>query len=105
VLESGQVGETYNIGGWNEMPNLDIVQTRLRSFSTSFNPTAEGPRHPVDYLCQGPSRPRSAVTPSTPRKIHRELGWKPAETFETGIRKTVAVVSGPHGLGGERGER
>jgi len=87
VLEDGQLGETYNIGGWNELSNLDVVHA-VCALLDEMHPDPAGP-----YSClitfvedrAGHDR-RYAIDA---RKIERELGWKPAESFETGIRKTV----------------
>jgi dTDP-glucose 4,6-dehydratase len=89
VLEAGKLGETYNIGGWNEQPNIDIVRTVCRLLDAA-QPRAD--RKPyVEQMTFVTDRPghdrRYAIDAS---KIERELGWKPAETFETGIAKTVA---------------
>jgi dTDP-glucose 4,6-dehydratase len=87
VLDKGRVGETYNIGGWNEMPNLDIVH-RVCGLLDEFQPSAEGPAtRLITYVKDRPGHDRRYAIDAT--KIHRELGWKPAETFDTGIRKTV----------------
>jgi dTDP-glucose 4,6-dehydratase len=87
VLEKGRVGETYNIGGWNEMPNLDIVHT-VCGLLDEFQPNPEGPAtRLITYVKDRPGHDRRYAIDAT--KIHRELGWKPAETFDTGIRKTV----------------
>jgi dTDP-glucose 4,6-dehydratase len=87
VLDKGRVGETYNIGGWNEMPNLDIVHT-VCGLLDEFQPNAEGPAtRLITYVKDRPGHDRRYAIDAT--KIHRELGWKPAETFDTGIRKTV----------------
>jgi len=87
VLEHGRVGETYNIGGWNEMPNLDIVH-RVCGLLDEFQPNPEGPAtRLITYVKDRPGHDRRYAIDAT--KIHRELGWKPAETFDTGIRKTV----------------
>jgi dTDP-glucose 4,6-dehydratase len=88
VLERGRPGETYNVGGWNEMPNLVIVRT-LCALLDEMRPDPAGPHERlVTYVKDRPGHDRRYAIDA--RKIDRELGWKPAETFETGIRKTVA---------------
>ena len=88
VLAAGQVGEVYNIGGWNEKPNLDVVHT-LCAILDELSPRADGKpyRDQITYVQDRPGHDRRYAIDAT--KIERELGWKPAETFETGIRKTV----------------
>jgi dTDP-glucose 4,6-dehydratase len=88
VLERGQVGETYNIGGWNEMPNIEIVRTLCRLLD-ELRPDPVGPySRLVTHVTDRPGHDRRYAIDA--RKIERELGWRPAETFETGIRKTVS---------------
>ena len=87
VLESGRLGETYNIGGWNEKPNLDIVHT-VCALLDELKPSPQGPYSKlITYVKDRPGHDRRYAIDA--RKIERELGWRPAETFETGIRKTV----------------
>ncbi|MGV8897906.1 MAG: dTDP-glucose 4,6-dehydratase [Burkholderiaceae bacterium] len=110
VLAAGRLGETYNIGGWNEMANLDVVHTLCDILdvldpkeSSSFNAeaAAESASRFKGEVVRGMGSYRDQITYVTDRpghdrryaidagKIERELGWKPAETFESGIRKTV----------------
>lgn len=88
VLEGGRVGETYNVGGWNEKPNLDIVHT-VCSLLDELRPRSDGKpyREQITYVKDRPGHDRRYAIDA--RKLERELGWKPAETFESGIRKTV----------------
>lgn len=87
VLAGGRLGETYNIGGWNEKANIDIVKT-VCALLDEFKPSAEGPyERLITYVKDRPGHDRRYAIDA--RKIERELGWRPAETFETGIRKTV----------------
>jgi dTDP-glucose 4,6-dehydratase len=87
VLARGRVGETYNVGGWNEKPNIEIVHT-VCALLDELRPDPQGSY--ARLITHVPDRPghdrRYAIDA---RKIERELGWRPAETFETGIRKTV----------------
>ncbi|MES2070177.1 MAG: dTDP-glucose 4,6-dehydratase [Pseudomonadota bacterium] len=88
VLEAGRPGETYNIGGWNEKTNLSVVHT-LCDLLDQLQPKASGSyREQIKYVTDRPGHDRRYAIDA--RKIERELGWKPAETFETGLRKTVA---------------
>jgi dTDP-glucose 4,6-dehydratase len=87
VLARGRVGETYNVGGWNEQPNRDIVH-RICALLDELRPSPLGPyRRLVTHVTDRPGHDRRYAIDA--RKIERELGWRPAETFETGIRKTV----------------
>lgn len=88
VLEAGSVGEVYNVGGWNEKPNLDIVHT-VCALLDELRPRADGQPYnaQITYVTDRPGHDRRYAIDA--RKLERELGWKPAETFETGIRKTV----------------
>lgn len=88
VLARGRVGEVYNIGGWNEKPNLEIVQTICRLLD-QLRPRASGSyTEQITYVTDRPGHDRRYAIDAS--KIERELGWRPAETFETGIRKTLA---------------
>ena len=88
VLEAGTPGETYNIGGWNEKPNIDIVHT-LCALLDELRPRTDKQSYTtqISYVTDRPGHDRRYAIDA--RKIERELGWKPAETFDTGIRKTV----------------
>jgi dTDP-glucose 4,6-dehydratase len=88
VLEAGAVGETYNVGGWNEKPNLDVVQT-ICAILDELMPKADGGRYrdQITFVKDRPGHDRRYAIDA--RKLERELGWKPEETFETGIRKTI----------------
>ncbi len=87
VLENGRPGEIYNVGGWNEMPNIEIVKT-VCALLDEMRPDPAGPcARLVTYVKDRPGHDRRYAIDAS--KIHRELGWKPAETFDTGIRKTV----------------
>ena len=88
VLEAGTPGQTYNVGGWNEMPNIEIVH-RVCGLLDELRPRADGAGYAtqITYVKDRPGHDRRYAIDA--RKIERELGWKPAETFETGIRKTV----------------
>jgi len=89
VLEGGRLGETYNVGGWNEKPNIEIVKT-VCALLDDLRPRADGQSYAtqISYVKDRPGHDRRYAIDA--RKLEKELGWKPAETFETGIRKTVA---------------
>ena len=88
VLEAGRPGETYNVGGWNEKPNIEIVHTVSRLLD-ELRPRADGQSYSaqITHVQDRPGHDRRYAIDA--RKIERELAWRPAETFETGIRKTV----------------
>ena len=88
VLEAGHLGEVYNVGGWNEKPNIEIVQTVCRLLD-ELRPRTDGKSYAtqITYVKDRPGHDRRYAIDA--RKLERELGWKPAETFDTGIRKTV----------------
>ena len=89
VLEGGHLGETYNVGGWNEKPNIEIVKT-VCALLDELRPRSDGQTYAtqITYVKDRPGHDRRYAIDA--RKLEKELGWKPAETFETGIRKTVA---------------
>lgn len=88
VLEAGRVGETYNIGGWNEKPNIEIVKT-ICLLLDELSPRVDGISYEtqITYVSDRPGHDRRYAIDA--RKIEKELNWKPSETFDTGIRKTV----------------
>lgn len=88
VLEAGQIGEVYNVGGWNEKPNLEVVGT-VCDILDELSPRQDGKSYKdqITFVSDRPGHDRRYAIDAT--KIERELGWKPDETFETGIRKTV----------------
>ncbi len=87
VLARGTPGEVYNVGGWNEKPNLEIVHT-VCALLDELCPDPAGPyQRLITYVKDRPGHDRRYAIDA--RKIQRELGWRPAETFDTGIRKTV----------------
>ncbi|MFU8790103.1 MAG: dTDP-glucose 4,6-dehydratase [Methylobacter sp.] len=88
VLDAGAIGEIYNIGGWNEKPNIDIVHT-VCALLDELSARADGNsyREQITYVTDRPGHDRRYAIDAS--KLERELDWKPAETFDTGIRKTV----------------
>lgn len=88
VLEAGKSGETYNIGGWNEKANIDIVHT-VCALLDELRPRQDGKKYceQIAFVADRPGHDQRYAINA--QKIERELGWKPAETFETGIQKTV----------------
>lgn len=88
VLDAGKVGETYNIGGWNEKANIDVVNA-LCSILDDLNPRMDKQSYKtqITYVTDRPGHDRRYAIDAS--KIEHELGWKPVETFDSGIRKTV----------------
>ncbi len=88
VLAGGRTGEVYNVGGWNEKPNIDIVNT-ICALLDEMRPRADGKPYAsqITYVTDRPGHDRRYAIDA--RKIEQELSWKPAETFDSGIRKTV----------------
>ena len=88
VLEAGRLGEVYNVGGWNEKPNIEIVKT-VCALLDELRPRSDGKPYAeqITYVTDRPGHDRRYAIDA--RKLEAELGWKPAETFDTGIRKTV----------------
>lgn len=88
VLEAGSVGETYNVGGWNEQANLDVVNI-LCGILDELKPRADAKSYSeqITFVKDRPGHDRRYAIDAS--KLEKELGWKPQETFETGIRKTV----------------
>ncbi len=88
VLARGRAGETYNVGGWNEKTNLDVVHT-ICAMLDEIRPAQNGKPYAslITYVKDRPGHDRRYAIDA--RKIEKELGWKPSETFDTGMRKTV----------------
>jgi dTDP-glucose 4,6-dehydratase len=89
VLLAGSLGEVYKVGGWNAKPNIDIVHA-VSALLDELQPRADGASYSnqITYVKDRPGHDRRYAIDA--RKLKKELGWKPAETFETGLRKTVA---------------
>jgi len=87
VLQAGRLGETYNVGGWNEKANIEIVRT-ICALLDEMRPDTSGPRERlITFVKDRPGHDRRYAIDA--RKIADELGWRPIETFESGIRRTV----------------
>ena len=88
VLEAGKIGQVYNVGGWNEKANLDVVRT-ICAILDELSPRSDGKSYAeqVVHVADRPGHDRRYAIDAS--KLERELGWKPAETFDSGIRKTV----------------
>ncbi len=88
VLEAGRIGETYNVGGWNEKTNLEVVHA-ICGLLDDLSPRQDSKSYKdqITFVKDRPGHDRRYAIDAS--KVERELGWKPAETFETGIRKTV----------------
>ena len=88
VLEAGLPGEVYNVGGWNEMPNIEIVR-KVCTLLDELSPRSDGQSYQtqITYVADRPGHDRRYAIDA--RKLEQDLGWKPAETFDSGIRKTV----------------
>jgi dTDP-glucose 4,6-dehydratase len=95
VLQDGRLGETYNVGGWNEKPNIEVVRT-LCALLDELQPRADGESYATQmtFVKDRPGHDRRYAIDA--RKLERELGWRPEETFESGLRKTVQWYLG-HG--------
>ena len=88
VLKQGHMGETYNVGGWNEKTNLEVVET-LCAILDELKPKSDGKSYAdqVTFVKDRPGHDRRYAIDAS--KLERDLGWRPQETFETGLRKTV----------------
>ena len=88
MLDRGRPGETYNVGGKNEIRNIDVVTTICRKLD-ALRPRAGGATYEqlITYVKDRPGHDRRYAI--DPAKIEREIGWRPAETFDSGIEKTI----------------
>ena len=88
VLEKGKLGETYNIGGWNEKANIDVVK-QICAILDELRPKEDGHSYAeqITFVTDRPGHDRRYAIDAS--KIERDLGWRPIETFESGIKKTV----------------
>ncbi len=88
VLDQGKVGEVYNVGGWNEKENIEIVR-QVCDLLDELRPKSDGKSYfmQLKYVSDRPGHDRRYAIDTS--KIQRDLGWEPVETFETGVRKTV----------------
>jgi dTDP-glucose 4,6-dehydratase len=88
VLARGKLGETYNIGGWNEMANIDVVKI-ICTILDQLNPRSDGKSYAeqITFVKDRPGHDRRYAIDAS--KVERDLAWRPVETFDTGIRKTV----------------
>jgi dTDP-glucose 4,6-dehydratase len=88
VLKEGDIGETYNVGGWNEKTNLEVVET-LCAILDELKPKSDGKSYndQITFVKDRPGHDRRYAIDAS--KLERDLGWRPQETFETGLRKTV----------------
>ena len=88
VLKQGKIGDTYNVGGWNEKSNIEVVRI-LCTILDELRPKVDGLKYEnqITYVKDRPGHDRRYAIDAS--KLERELGWRPQETFETGLRKTV----------------
>lgn len=87
ILEAGRTGEVYNVGGWNEMPNIEIVTTIITLLDELKPDPAGSYTRLITHVADRPGHDRRYAIDA--RKIEQELGWRPVENFATGVRKTV----------------
>ena len=88
ILNEGHIGETYNVGHWNEKTNLEVVEN-LCNFLDELKPKTDGSKYEnqITFVKDRPGHDRRYAIDAS--KLERELGWRPQETFESGLRKTV----------------